>query len=194
MSSVGVGASLVSSVLVVWLVLLSIIVYGLARNTAKLDLAERAGSIPYHDLNAQGPSVGTEAPDHVADILAGVRTNWSTLVFVSPTCGICVEVVEDLVKSRTDEPAGLVVVVIGESGGKDSPGATPLLDALQPLRQWVLSGSAARTVMRALEVHALPYCVYCTDGRVRARGFLRSSGDIAEIQLEAERGKGVGAL
>jgi hypothetical protein len=175
---------IVLGVLALWLAALTIIVAALSRNVAAIQMAHRAGPVPVAtvDLDQNGPDAGVPVP---ADLLALAQVAApdadKLLVFMSPGCGTCLEVAEELAKDGTrgeDLSTSLLFVVVGAAS---SQGVQELREILARTGAPLVDGDDARRLMRELGVGALPYAVRLTGAQVSESRYLRRAADIHRV-------------
>jgi len=113
------------AIVVLWLavVTLAVVLLGVLRQvTSALDRLARQPATP---MQASGPAVGSTLPDFTAHDAHGemvdaaqLREQSSVLLFLSPGCGPCRTLAEELTRSDPAQLAGFLTVVT-EPGGVD---------------------------------------------------------------------------
>lgn len=100
-------------------------------------------------------------------------------MFISPTCGTCLELADQML----DRPATAMDALINVVGDTRSPEFQALREKLDPLtRSHLVVGESARLLMRGLAVGALPYGVLIDRDVVRASRYLRTASDIDKLR------------
>ncbi len=169
-----------AAVLALWLLFLTLILAGMARNIAAIEMARSAGPVPVAtlDLDHSGPEAGAQLPDDlVAVAQASGASPTSTLVFVSPGCGTCLEVAADL-SGKSAPSTDLVFVVIGPSG---TDSAIELREVLARSTAPIVEGDDARLLMRGFGVGAIPFAVRLDGPQVARSRYLRKASDIRTV-------------
>jgi hypothetical protein len=167
-----------------WLLALTIILAAMARNIASIELARSAGPVPVAtlDLDQTGPQAGASLPDDLVAVAQSAGASpTSTLVFVSPGCGTCLEVVDDLTR-KTTAPAELMFVVIGATG---TDSAIELREVLARSSAPILDGDDARLLMRGFGVASIPFAIRLDGPRVARSRYLRKASDISAVLTDA---------
>lgn len=174
----------VLAVLALWLAALTIVVAALSRNVAAIQMAQRAGPVPVATVNLDdnGPAPGIPVPADLLDLTQATGTGGDQLlVFMSPGCGTCLEVAEQLAKDAThgkDLSTSLVFVVVGAT---PSQGVQELREILARTGAPLVDGDNARRLMRELGVGALPFAVRLAGGQVSESRYLRRAADIRGV-------------
>lgn len=166
--------------LAVWLLALTITLSAMARNVGAIELARSAGPVPVAtlDLDQSGPQAGASLPDDVVAVAqAAGASPTSTLVFVSPGCGTCLEVVEDLTR-KPDPSIELMFVVIGAT---ETESAIELREVLARSTAPILDGDDARLLMRGFGVASIPFAVRLDGPQVARSRYLRKASDIHKV-------------
>lgn len=179
----------------IWLLLLSLLVAGLVRHMATLELASKAGAVPRMqlDFDSDGPEVGSVIPFAVLDILTERlgRVLDDQVIFVfSPGCGTCLEMASEIIRWPSLAARGAFVVRGPTTGGA----ADELRGILQRAGTPLVDGEDARTMMRELNVNSVPFAISVTGSKVAHKKYLRRAVHLAEFRVGHEAIDGLQAV
>ena len=171
---------LVLVLLALWLVALTVVVVGLARHQAIVQLANVAGP-PRLNMDADGPEVGSEVPGEVIRLLDDSAPRWSdygrsVVLFMSASCGPCRDVAAAIVGQR--EFSADVTFLI--AGRRDV--SRDLLETLKPTGRPVILNPEAQDIMRLMNVHSSPFAFAIVQGKVEGKRFIRTAEDVALLR------------
>lgn len=164
---------------------LAIVVLGLVRQLGVIHL--RLGPDGNVTTTTEGLALGSAAPDFRAtDVirkqevtLAGVRRRPTIMVFVSPWCRPCLELIPHLIKFYRHWSKQVNLVVVSQASAED----TAELAATHKLPMVVVA-DAAKTISEAYLVRATPFAYRLDkDGKVQRRGIVNDL-DALEALLE----------
>lgn len=168
---------LILVLLTLWLVALTLVVVGLARHQAILQLASITGP-PRIDMDADGPEVGSEVPDEVIRLLNESAPGWSVaqpavILFMSASCGPCRDVATSAVERRELLTDVTFLVAGRQNVSKD------LVELLRPTGRPVILNPEAQDIVRLMNIHSSPFAFAIAQGKVDGKRFIRTVEDVA---------------
>lgn len=170
-------------VVVAWLTALTVLLAGLVRNVASIDLARNSGTLPVLDLDAAGPKSG-ELQVQAVGLLQSAGASLSStqvIIFISPTCGTCLELATEI-SERPSTAEGAVICIVGDTL---SPEYADLRRRFSNVNvRGMLTGEDSRSLMRSMSVGALPYGVIVSSGSVSGSAYLRVPADLEKLSVE----------
>jgi hypothetical protein len=177
-------------ILAIWLLVLSLVVVGMVRHVATLELARQAGPLPllHYDFDRDGPEIGAAVPVAVADLLSARRRSVNgsqVLFFFSPGCGTCLEVASEVIQRPAIGQKSVFIVLGPETGGA----AAEMREVLARTHGPVVEGEEARVAMRALSIRSIPFAVRVSGGQISQKLFLRRTTNIKELFPESFDGQ-----
>lgn len=157
-----------------WLLVsvLLLVVFALAR---QIGLIERRIVPAGARMGNPGPAIGDRAPElHVTDIsgrpvaIGGARQKLTMLVFVSPTCPVCTDLLPAIQSVRKSERRYLDLVLIGLTDDEAAHRAYSHKHKLDEITYVV-----SQQIVEQYQVASPPYAVIVgADGRVNAKGIV----------------------
>lgn len=180
---------LVLVLIALWLIALTVLVIGLARNQAIVQLANIPGP-PRINMDADGPEVGSDVPGEVIRLLNDSAPGWTVdhggvILFMSASCGPCRDVAAAVV-GRRELSAGVTFLVAGRHNV-----AGDLVGILKPTGRPVILNPEAQDIMKLMNVHSSPFAFAIAEGRVHSKRFIRSAEDVALFAKAAVSTEGV---
>lgn len=155
-----------------WLGVLTVLVLASVRQIALLDLRIELG--PTVSAAADGPEIGTDLPEAAAAALPVSNGDGPAyLLFLSPTCAPCVEIISQLHHRDVRRP------VYALFSGDDRMAAD--FEAMFPSNIQSLRDPAATEVARAVNVNVTPFALQVENQIVTGRAHLRSADDFLRL-------------
>lgn len=153
-----------------WLAVLTIVVLALVRELGLLKTRASTSEA----LDEDGLPIGSPVPRTAKAVVPRLDRELVYLLFVSPSCGPCSALLDEL-RGATLPPAHVHVVIGG--GG---PRATELA-ALVPATFDVVVGDDAAAVTSALEVRGTPFALQIENGIVTGKAVVHSPDELARL-------------
>jgi hypothetical protein len=169
------------AILAAWMLGLTLIISGLVRHIATLQLGREAGPLPILQPNLEaGPEIGSAVPVEIQTRLLsyGRAADVDQALFIfSPGCGVCLEVA-DVVANLRPGPIDLLFVILGPTVG---PEALEIRSVLKRTSAPIVEGDDARAIMREFHIGSVPYALRLRAGTIVRRKFLRRAADAKEV-------------
>ena len=99
------------------------------------------------------------------------------IFFLTPGCGTCFEVATELSRQPSLVEDSTFMVV----GSTATDAAAEMREILSRAPALLVTGDEARTAMRALNIHSIPFAVRITDGRISQKMFLRYTSSLRDL-------------
>lgn len=159
------------SVTGVWLTIVSVVVILLVRQLGLI--AVRLREMGNFSLSNDGPLIGSPIPEQVTMSISGVGEAVHHVLLISPTCGPCRELADQL-RGRT-YATGMTALVPGAGEVADA------LIALLPEGFSIVRDPIATEVANALGIRSTPFAVRLEDSIVKAKSYLNSADDLLRL-------------
>jgi hypothetical protein len=165
----------------VWLMVLTVLFAAVVRHLGALEatMLGIAGGTRF-DLDADGPAVGSDLPAEVAGLLARHEVDPqadAVILFVSTTCGSCLERAAEFSRSPASAGAGLVVL----AAGRNQQRAAELREVLAPSAAAFITDPDAHEIVNLLDINSTPFAVRLAAGTVTGKAYVRAGEDIVDL-------------
>lgn len=164
------GLELTAVVLVaLWLGVLTLVVLVLVRQVAIIDA--RRHLTPNIGAHSEvGPLIGARLPDEASSALGDLDGELAYLLFLSPTCGPCIEIASQL--SRVTSPQPVLSLFAGLDATAEG------FRALFPPTARVIRDPEASRIAQALQIPSAPFALQIESGLLTGRARLRDVDDL----------------
>ena len=153
-----------------WLAVLTVAILVLVRQVALLTYS--AGSSERSIVDG-GPPIGHTMPPAVAEAVPELKIVVGHLLFVSPTCGACLDIVRQLESFTWSQP--LLPVVTGDDQMADD------FIQMMPDGVRVIRDPDATTIYDELHIIGTPYVVEIDGGIISGTAYLRNVQDLRSL-------------
>jgi hypothetical protein len=155
-----------------WLVALTVAVVLVIRQIGLLTI-RLTYSAPHGVADEHGPAIGSSVPETAASLL-GLNGDSRAVVFLSSTCNPC----RDFATQASADQLGEDTTILISGNPELARGVAALLpkgaeSVLDPISQEVAS---------AFGVGMVPFALYLSDGRVRAKTYLNDPDELVRLR------------
>lgn len=157
-----------------WLGLLTFIVLLLVRQLGLITVALATPQAQYED----GLPVGSPVPRDAKEVLPILDRQLAYLLFLSPTCGSCVGLMNEMA-TRMFSSASIFAVLPGVTHDDE-------LTLRVPAAFSQVEDPAATAIAEALQVHTTPYALQVENGIVTGKAIIQDAADLERLIVAYE--------